>query len=37
MADTLAVSWGFKEEVDLNLAEWEALEGTTRGRGRAPK
>lgn len=34
MADSLAVSWGFKEEIDLNLAEWQALEGATRGRAR---
>jgi hypothetical protein len=37
MADTLAISWGFKEEIDLNLAEWEALEGATRGRAHAPR
>ena len=37
MADTLAISWGFEEEINLNLAEWEALEGTTRGRGHSTR
>jgi Holliday junction resolvasome RuvABC endonuclease subunit len=37
MADALAISWGFKEEIDLNLAEWQAIDETTRGRGHARK
>lgn len=37
IADTIAASWGFKEEVDLNLAEWAAIDGTARGRGHARK
>jgi hypothetical protein len=37
MADTLAISWGFKEEIEANLAEWEALEGATRGRAHKQK
>jgi hypothetical protein len=37
MADTLAIGWGFEEEIDLNLAEWQAIDGTTRGRGHARK
>jgi hypothetical protein len=37
IADAIAIRWGFKEEVDLNLAEWEAIEGTARGRGHARK
>lgn len=37
MADSTAIRWGFKEEIALNLAEWEAIEGTTRGRGHARK
>ncbi len=37
MADTLAVSWGFKEEIDSNLAEWETIEGKSRGRARGRK
>ena len=36
MADSLAVSWGFKEEIDANLVEWKDLEQKT-GSGRIRK
>ena len=35
MADNLAAMWGFKEEIDANLAEWGTIDATTRGRARS--
>jgi hypothetical protein len=37
MADALAIGWGFEEEIGLNIAEWQAIDGTTRGRWHAQK